>query len=230
MKTYLINLDRNPERLAFIKAQLDALGLAFTRIPACDGRALTPDELARHFSRVRSFIAMKKKMSAPEIGCAISHTKAYRQMLADKAPAALILEDGIVLSPGFVQTLQRVENFMSSTQPQVFVLSGYGLKDGEHEPETIRREPSIWCADAYCLNRLAAELILAHNDPVITVADHFKRWRKYFGLELYRVLPTTVKQDDTRFQSENLCLPKSNCFIRMLMRMTDRILIYLFKC
>ena len=35
---YLINLDRRPERLKSMKAQLDLLNLPFTRYPAIDGK------------------------------------------------------------------------------------------------------------------------------------------------------------------------------------------------
>ena len=228
MKIYVINLERNPERLAFIQAQLGALGLGFERVEACDGRALTAEEKARQFSRVRSFIAMKKKMSAAEIGCAISHTRVYRKMIEDGVDAALILEDDVRLEDGFVKALERVEKFLEAGKAQAFVLSGYGIEGGEKCPEEIRRENSIWCADAYCVTRGAAEIILKANWPVRTVADSFKRWRKFFGLELYRVLPTTVKQDDAQFKSENQVLPKSNWLVRNLMWVVDWVLIKVF--
>lgn len=224
MKTYLINLDRNPKRLAFMRRQLDALDLPYERFPAVCGKTLSPAARAAGFSSVRSFIASKKRMSAAEVGVALSHVGCYRRLLAADAPMALVLEDDVVLEPGFRETLARVGRFLDPAKPQVVVLSGYGVADAATRPEEIRAESSIWCADAYCLTRTAAALLLKANDPVITVADSFKRWHRRFGLELYRALPATVRQDNVTFASENLVLPKSNFLVRNVLWLADWVL------
>ncbi len=224
MKAYLINLDRNPERLAFMRGQLDALGLPFERLPAVCGKSLSPERRAAGFSPVRSFIASKKRMSDAEVGVALSHIGCCRRLLASGEPCALVLEDDVVLGPGFCATLARVERFLDPERPQLVVLSGYGVAGAESLPEQIRAEKSAWCADAYCLTRTAAELLLKANSPVITVADSFKRWRRRFGLELYRALPATVRQDDVTFGSENVVLPKSNVLVRNALWLADWIL------
>jgi len=224
MKTYVINLECNPERLNFMRGQLERLGIVFERFPAVYGKFLTPAERAAGFSAVRSFIASKKRMSDAEIGVAMSHVGCYKRMLATGEKTALVFEDDVVLGAGFPETLVRVEKFLDPMKPQVVVLSGYGVENAENLPEEIRAEKSIWCADAYCLTRTAAELLLKANDPVITVADSFKRWHRRFGLELYRALPARVRQDDVTFKSENVVLPKSNWLVRNLMWLADWIL------
>lgn len=224
MKTYLINLDRNPERLSFMSAQLARESIPFERFPAVWGKGLSPAARSVGFSPVRSFIASKKRMSAAEIGVALSHIGCYRRFLATEETVALVLEDDVVFGPGFRATLARVERFLDPARPQVVVLSGYGVEGAEALPEEIRAERSIWCADAYCLTRAAAELLLRANDPVITVADSFKRWHRRFGLELYRALPATVRQDDVTFKSENVVLPKSNFIVRNLLWVADWLL------
>lgn len=224
MKTYVINLDRNPERLAFMRGQLERLSLDFERFPAVYGKSLSEEERAKGFSRVRSFIASKKRMSDAEIGVAMSHVGCYRRLLATDEPAALIFEDDVALGAGFSDALARVGKFIDPSRPQVVVFSGYGVENAETLPEEIRAEKSIWCADAYCVTRAAAELLLKANDPVITVADSFKRWHRRFGLELYRALPATVRQDDVTFASENTVLPKSNWLVRNVMWLADWVL------
>ena len=225
MKTYLINLDRNPERLAFMRGQLDRLGIAFERFPAVYGRELTPEARAKGFSRVRSFIASKKRLSDAEIGVAMSHVGCYRRMVEAEEPYALVLEDDVSLGAGFAATLSRVEAFLSPGRPQLVLLSGYGVEGAESMPEEIRAEKSAWCADAYVVTLSAAKLVLKANDPVITVADSFKRWRRRFGLELYRALPATARQEDETFKSENQVLPKSGWLVRNLMWVLDWILV-----
>lgn len=221
MKTYLINLDRNPERLEFMRGQLDRLGIAFERFPAVWGKGLSEAERKRGFSRTRSFIAAGKRLSDAEIGVAMSHTGCCRRMVESEVPYALILEDDVVLSDGFRGALSRVEAFINPGRPQLVLLSGYGVPGAESMPEEIRAEKSAWCADAYVLTLPAARLILKANSPVITVADSFKRWRRRFGLEIFRALPSTARQDDATFASENQVLPKSGWFVRNSMKILD---------
>ncbi len=133
----------------------------------------------------------------------------------------------VALGEGFAEALGRVEPFLNPGVAQLAVFSGYGVESAESLPPEIRREKSIWCADAYCLTLEAAKLILKANDPVVTVADSFTRWRRDFGLELYRVLPATVRQDDVTFKSENQVLPKANWLVRNLMWVLDRVLVKL---
>jgi glycosyl transferase family 25 len=225
VKTYLINLDRNPERLAFMRGQLERLGIPFERFPAVYGKELAPEARARGFSRVRSFIASKKRLSDAEIGVAMSHVGCYRRMVEAEEPYALVLEDDVSLGAGFAATLSRVEAFLSPGRPQLVLLSGYGVEGAESMPEEIRAEKSAWCADAYVVTLSAAKLVLKANDPVITVADSFKRWRRRFGLELYRALPATARQEDETFKSENQVLPKSGWLVRNLMWVLDWILV-----
>ena len=221
MKTYLINLDKSPERLEFMRGQLERLGLSFERFPAVWGKGLSESERKSGFSRVRSFIAAGKRLSDAEIGVAMSHVGCYRRMIENEEPYALVLEDDVVLADGFSGALSRVEAFVNPGRPQLVLLSGYGVPGAESMPEEIRAEKSAWCADAYVLTLPAAELILKANSPVITVADSFKRWRRRFGLEIFRALPATATQDDETFASENQVLPKSGWFVRNTMKILD---------
>jgi len=217
MKAFVINLDRNPNRLAFMRGQLDGIGLAFERFPAVSGKDLTEVELKAVFAPMRSLIASKKRLSSAEIGCALSHLGCYREIIRSKESFALILEDDVRLCDRFGAALSRAQGFLDANRPQVLLFSGYGVEGAESLPEEIRVERSIWCADAYIITQAAAELILKANHPVITVADSFKRWHRRNGLELYRVLPSTAKQDDTKFASENKVLPKTNWLFRNLL-------------
>lgn len=221
MKTFIINLDRNPERLEFMRKQLDGLGMNFERFPAVWGKGLSAAERKSGFSKTRSFIAAGKRLSDAEIGVAMSHVGCYRRMVEAEEPYALVLEDDVVLSAGFRGALSRVEVFINPGRPQLVLLSGYGVEGAESMPEEIRAEKSAWCADAYVLTLSAAKLILKANCPVITVADSFKRWRRRFGLEIFRALPSTARQDDATFASENQVLPKSGWFVRNSMKILD---------
>src|SRR5262249_55831623 len=89
MKTYLINLDRHPDRLAHMREQLK--GVAFERIAAVDGSNDPPTT---------------KGLSRFELACLNSHQLAWRQFLASSESHACFLEDDLHVWPGLT-TLTR---------------------------------------------------------------------------------------------------------------------------
>ena len=98
LQTWVINLDRAPDRLERISMQLQRLGLPFTRLPAVDARALTADQRAA----LDEAGYRRKHGMAPlpgELGCYLSHLEALRLFLAGQAEFTLILEDDVLLTP-----------------------------------------------------------------------------------------------------------------------------------
>ena len=224
MKAFVINLDKNPERLEFMRAQFARLGLEVERFRAYYGKAFTREELRRYHSRIRSFIAFQKKMEPPKDAVALSHSELYQTILVRNLPYALVLEDDVILDDGFRAALARAEKAIDPSRPQVFSFNGYGLEGEVLSDEEIREVSRMWCADAYVVTREAARRIRKANFPVLTSADSFKRYHRLHGVELYRVLPATVRQDNDRFASENLESPKCNWLLRNLCWVLDRIL------
>lgn len=224
MKAFVINLDKNPERLAFMREQFARFGMEVERFPAFYGKAFTQEEIRRYHSRMRSYIAFKKRMEPPKIAVALSHSSVYQRILDEDLPYALVLEDDITLDAGFPAALARAEAAIVSGRPQVFSFNGYGVDDADKLPEEIREVSRMWCADAYVITREAAKRIRKANFPVLTSADSFKRYHKFHGVELYRVFPATVRQENERFASENVESPKCNFLLRNLFWVLDWIL------
>lgn len=94
MKVYYINLDRSPERRAWFTKQAEALGLDLVRVPAVDGRELPAAEL----DHWRQLSEGNKILSPGEIGCFLSHRKAWEMVLAGEEKWAFIAEDDIHFS------------------------------------------------------------------------------------------------------------------------------------
>jgi len=96
LRTWVINLDRAPDRLARISAQLQRLGLGYTRLPAVDARTLTP---AQRAALDEPGYRRKHGMTPVpgELGCYLSHVEAMRLFLDSDAACALILEDDVLL-------------------------------------------------------------------------------------------------------------------------------------
>lgn len=90
---FLVNLDRQPQRLRFMQAQLGALGITPIRIPAVNGR--DPAE------RARAAAASYAQLTPGEIGCFESHRRLWQKMVDEGIPGAYVMEDDMVVSDDF---------------------------------------------------------------------------------------------------------------------------------
>ena len=87
MRIFVINLDRSPDRLAYMRDQLHGMGLAFERVRAVDGLELDEDELRRHGD-----------LAPTETACFLSHRRAWEGLLRSDENLALVLEDDTIMS------------------------------------------------------------------------------------------------------------------------------------
>ena len=72
----------------------------------------------------------------------------------------------------------------------------------------------------------AAKLLVAKNEPVIVVCDAWKRFARWWGLELNVVNPAVVRQADDLFASDIQVRKRiGNWFLRQLLWVVDFILI-----
>jgi len=102
-KSFVINLDRRPDRMALIDAQKPLLPL-FERVSAFDGRDLTISKRLRSLCRHGDYY-----MRPGVIGCVLSHLKLYMRLIDDKEhDGYLIFEDDVVVDECFLQKLNRV--------------------------------------------------------------------------------------------------------------------------
>lgn len=196
MKVYLVNLDKNKQRLAHMHTQLMRHGIEFERISAVYGQNLDHEEMRRSFAHFRSLCAMGRKMTYGEIGCAISHIGILKRV---EQPVC-ILEDDIEISGDLRNVLDECQSFLLKEVPRVVLLSGHCFTTTSQSH--FVRVSSALCTDAYCINRAAAQLIVHANDPVVSVADSWYRWSGRYGIELYHYNPSIARQNNELFGSD----------------------------
>lgn len=114
--TFVINLERAPERRLYITSHLRSLGIEPTVVPAFDGRKMSMDELVadgRYNDEVskRSF---DRSLSLGEIGCTLSHFSIYQRMVRENIPVALVVEDDAQFAP---DARQRLEALIKDAPP-----------------------------------------------------------------------------------------------------------------
>ena len=110
LNTFVINLDRRPDRLHFVKAQLDDLRIPFERFPAIDGQTMSPEQ-KNVFDESRFLLECKKMPVIGEIGCALSHRAVWQRMVDENLDYALILEDDIRIHPKLAILLADEKNY-----------------------------------------------------------------------------------------------------------------------
>ena len=198
-QTWVINLDRAPQRLARIAAQLARLGLPFHRLAAVDARAMTPEQHAL----LDEPSYRRKHGMAPvlgELGCYLSHVQVMQAFLATGAEFALVLEDDVLLHdslPAVLQGLARHHgrwdmcklSAVHSGTPQPFVEVAAG-----HQLAVMLSRCTG--SSAYAINRAAAHAYLQQLLPMSLPYDHVfdKGWR--FGLKVRLVTPTPCAHDE----------------------------------
>lgn len=77
-----------------MQEQFNRLGLGWERVEAIDGNKLSTDEINKLNQR-----ATPRKLSPGEIGCLQSHVKVWQRLIQQDVPAALIMEDDVLISP-----------------------------------------------------------------------------------------------------------------------------------
>ena len=205
MKIFLVNLDRDKERLASIDGQLKKMHIEYERVSAIYGKDLSKNDLEQVYSSFRWWCAMGRPVALAEIGCALSHYQIYRRMVASEGMSyCCILEDDVELSPQFKSTLHEVECWLEPAKPQVVILNDHQHRYEGLEPGIHRSLFGGTCTDGYVLTRTAAQNLLKANLPIIVPCDTWGRWVRQRRIELYHVVPAVVRQMQEVFGSMTL--------------------------
>lgn len=199
MQIYLINLDKDTDRLAAADAQLKKYDIDYTRESACYARELPEAERMRHVNQFRWWCVVGRKIEMGEIGCAVSHYRIMQRMVEQNIPCACILEDDVEIHSNFKETLDKVEKWITPSLPQVVLLSNH-TNEPESGDEIISVSRGV-CTEAYVLTIAAARALLKANYPIRTQCDRWERWSRLGIIQLYLSTPSPCYQNFEGFES-----------------------------
>ena len=192
---FLINLERDKDRLAHMTAQLAAAGLPFERIPAILGTAL-PGPLADYLLTGTGEIASKLKQG--EVGCYASHLVVHDR-IKDEAPdlAVLVLEDDLRFGSDLASVLGEILGQLPadwdivrlSNPPKSAYVPIAGM-EGPYELVRYSKIPNN--TGAYLINPRGAAKFLAGQRPRTRAIDEDLRRPWDFGLKTYGVMPPPI--------------------------------------
>ena len=171
---YVINLDRDVERMASIRANLEALGLPFERLSAVMGKDVPEWEKLVDLPTY----AWRNRLDIPragEVGCYLSHLKAMETFLRSDAPWCVVLEDDVEVLPSCMTVLRSLTEKDDWDLVKLFNFhSGMPVKKrelvGGHR--LVAHLTRTTSSAAYVVNRRAAETLLKSMRPISEQVDH----------------------------------------------------------
>lgn len=194
---WVISLTRATDRRRSIDEHFRALGQPYEIVDAVDGRTA---DVAAQYAPWRTRFRIGRTMAAGDIACSLSHLHAYRRMVEDDVPVAMILEDDVQPTAAFPDILAAVGSLPPDwevvTLHSLFPaagprpLPGPPLADG-YRVCTYARMP--YGTQCYLVRRSAAERLLAAGLPVTMPADELLFRRHPVGLRYYGIEPSPVR-------------------------------------
>jgi Glycosyltransferase family 25 (LPS biosynthesis protein) len=223
MHIYCINLERRPDRRARAESQFERAGLAVEFFSGTDGREHAPSGLY---------------VTPSEYGCADSHVRVWRDIVAKGHEIALILEDDVELSPNFGSKLEEV---LAEATEWDMIFLGYILPIVHRDVSENLFEGQPLGTHAYLINIDCARR-LSNFDPKLMKVGIDTQLNR-FPLKILCSKTILASQGDAM---SSLGLPsfKSmiegdigimrtmdfNFFIRFIMQKCKPMLIYLITC
>src|SRR5689334_15482310 len=94
LQALVINLPQAEGRRRLMQAQLEQPGMPkYAFVPGVDGRALPDAEVAKVYDLEKTKSDFGRALTRGELGCALGHVAAYREIVARALPVALVFED-----------------------------------------------------------------------------------------------------------------------------------------
>lgn len=186
--------------MASMATQLTAQGLEFERVEAVVGRELTAEQRKDQYSDFWFRIFHGRSATPNELGCTLSHRKAWQIMLNRKQDWAIFFEDDASIDPRFANSLSEFKDatvgydavqFHSFRLPDIntSVLSGRLFS-------VMKFSGPNASAIAYGLRTSGVQKLLRHR-RVMMNADKWVWARALWGLKLCAIYPFPVLPHST---------------------------------
>ena len=183
VSTYVINLERNKDRMDNFREKYEASDLAqvlpYTRFEAVDGskvpieKYLTPEALKglmrTEASKLRS---LPHDLTKGMVGCYLSHLGVYDIALKQSTKYALVFEDDAVISPDiYTSTIEKIIHGDEGVPPDWdMILLGVVCRDCRDYNEDYNKVHDFFGTHGYIINRKAMK-VLKNSLPITTQID-----------------------------------------------------------
>lgn len=199
LQTIVISLLRSPQRREKARSELSNTNLNWAFLDAVDGSQLQSAPPEYQSSKVNRLLGFD--MTSNEIGCFLSHKKAWQECVKNNQPT-LIFEDDFILLPHFEKNLQllltefqdwqliRLQALAKTTHDIVKTIGGISIVKNHEDPLG---------ATAYIIKPEVAKILIEYAKDIYEPLDHFLEHEKKHGVEMLAVKPYPV--DISKVQS-----------------------------
>ncbi|MEA1988679.1 MAG: glycosyltransferase family 25 protein [Pseudomonadota bacterium] len=199
MNVFVINLERNPDRLDFISKRLESLGIDFQRVDAIDGYALSDNFIEEFRQNSKRPTGWKEG----QIGCFLSHRKAWQQIVDGKEEYGIVFEDDLHIAESLKSVIFNL-NWIPEDADVVRLENTTNWVKLKKVGTVNNRDLSLvkndsWCAGAYIMPKATAVFLLAQDPKLWLPADTYVFAKSLSevarNLHIYQVNPVLTCQD-----------------------------------
>lgn len=204
---FFINMEDASDRRQWFEAQADRLGLEVTRVNAVVGRELPTETL----ERLKDSIQSGTPLGPSEIGCFLSHRRAWEQVLASGAEWAFVAEDDLHLADGaaaYFRSSGWIPQDAELIKAETTFRRCHMQREGAPAPDgrVLRQVLSLHGgAGGYFIARKAAQDALDLTRDICEPADHVL-FNPEFGFfndhRTYQIDPAIAVQDLLRRENK----------------------------
>lgn len=202
----VVNLPQAKLRRALMEGQLSQDGmLPYHILDAVDGRILSPEERDALYDDAAAQVFTQRSLLPGEIGCSLSHFKAYRHIVDHDLVAGVIVEDDAVLGVEAIEVVRKLQPRLREDMPRLILLEhvGHYSNWGNKRISRLHRlckPKKTRGSHGYVINRAGAAALLAAMPRICVVADrwnHFMQW-----VEVTAVVPYCIGRSPTSRESQ----------------------------
>lgn len=199
MKSFVINLDRCPERLACFDEQAENVGIEFTRLRAIDARELPPGMV--NDPKWKSF--QFQPIDLGNLGLLLSHRQAWQELVESDLPHATIFEDDVRLGTNIRTVFDGIDKRDYHFDILKLETTLRRVVCSEHSeslaPWNEMRTLLSWHGGTagYVISRNAAERLLSRWETMNDIIDltlFHPESRSAAGLEIKQLVPAVCIQ------------------------------------
>jgi GR25 family glycosyltransferase involved in LPS biosynthesis len=197
IRSYIIHMPASTQRAPLVDALLSALPDAQV-LEAVDGRTMTDVERAQIYPGGALFApGYPFPLGAGEVGCFLSHRKAWERIVASGDVAGLIAEDDIVPAEGFSDALE-----LACAEARADRLIRFPLRDREEAAAAVARSGDVTLfrprvvgltTGMQIVGRDAAARLLELSDQIDRPVDTFLQMRWLTGVDVLSLAPAPVR-------------------------------------
>jgi glycosyl transferase family 25 len=192
IQVLVISLENSFKRRAVVTHQLNQTTWAWRFLDAIRGATLSklpPEYRPKKVNRL-----LGHELTASELGCFLSHKKAW-QVCVDTNIPTIILEDDFQLLPNFEAMIQ----FLMSHFEKWEMVRLHGLFEVPQKPiltefdlSLLQNQGDAVGATAYLVKPVTAQKLIQESDEIYQPLDHFLEHQKKHGIVFLSVKPYPV--------------------------------------